>query len=142
MTQRDVPEEPHRPLVDAVLSNSAARAAWLVDGGPEPRLPASWAALWEAAVARQMLLADQTEPEAQRAVSTLTSHLSALQHNAAWFRADDRLREQAIAETLLYVTRLRTAVRSRPAQLAWHHRRDPATEMAWLDAWKAWADER
>ncbi|GAA1876271.1 hypothetical protein [Asanoa iriomotensis] len=147
----DIPAEPHRPLADAVLRNTREQASWLAGGGPVPRLPDSWGALWTAAVRRQMELADETESQAQRAVSSFTSQLSSLEHEAAWFRDDDELREQAIAETLLFATGLRTNVPSRPAQLAWLRRTGAATpptnlttaaadQTGWLAAWATWAD--
>jgi hypothetical protein len=145
-----VPSEPHRPLADVVLRNTADLRAWLADGGPVPSLPASWGALWAATVRRQMDLADQTEPMAQRAVTSFTSHLSSLEHEFAWFRTDGQLRERAITETLLFTTGLRVDVPSRPAQLAWLRRTGAslppidlaaasATETDWIDAWQTWS---
>jgi hypothetical protein len=147
--------EPHRALVDVVLRSSRARVEWLADGGPVPQLPAYWGALWQAAVQRQMALAEQDEPEAKWEVQSTVAHLSTLQHSAAWFRDDARLRERAIAETLLYGTRLGRDVPSQRAQQAWQRRHEMAppadypeveagvaAEGEWLDAWAAWANDQ
>jgi hypothetical protein len=115
--------EPHRALVDVVLRTSRAHAEWLADGGPVPALPRHWAALWRAAVQRHMALTDQAEGEAKDAVSVIVDQLSTLQQSAAWFREDGRLRERAIAETLLFGTALSDNVASRPAQHAWLEKR-------------------
>ena len=141
--------EPHRALVDAVLDNRRAHEAWMADGGPVPHSSPHYGALWAAAVRRQMALADESEPEAQRAVSSVTSHLGNLQHQAEWFRDDAALRERAIAETLIFATSISTEVSSRAAQRAWQARQGsppgrPAERFAnhndWLAAWEAWAD--
>jgi hypothetical protein len=139
--------EPHRALVDVVLRAGRERAGWLANGGPAPALPRYYAALWRAAVRRQIGLTDQPEPVAQRSVSSVVSHLSHLQQEAAWFREDERLRERAIAETLIYATGLSDTVASRPAQLAWQRHQaggqpaDRAREQEyWRVAWVAWAD--
>jgi hypothetical protein len=145
--------EPHRALVDVVLRSAREQAEWRADGGPVPELPRYWTALWQAAVQRQMTLADQPEPEANRAVGSIVTQLSNLRHNAAWFREDSRLRERAIAETLLYGTGVSDDVSSSPAQHAWHSRQamappangaeveaGAAADRRWIDAWAAWAD--
>jgi hypothetical protein len=145
--------EPHRALVDTVLRSAGDRTAWYADGGPVPQLPPYWTALWEAAVHRQMSLADQSRTAAGDAVRGMVAHLSALQQGADWFRSNDRLRERAIAETLLYGTGLGEQVPSRAAQRAWGDRsatHSPgrhaavetvaAAQVRWIGAWAAWAD--
>ncbi len=143
--------EPHLVLVDAVLRHSSEHARWRAEGGPAPRLPRSWGQLWRAAVRRQEQLAGQSEAQAELAVEELTSHLSSLQTEAAWFRTEDRLRERAIAETLLYQTEISLDVPSAAAHDAWRRRRaDPPPHHAhalepitahqdWEVAWTAWA---
>jgi len=146
--------EPQRALVDTVLQASLQHAQWRAEGGPVPRLPRNWSELWRAAVRRQMELTDQTAQQAEHAVRSITAHLTSLQHDAAWFHADDGLRERAIAETLLYSTGLGPDVASRPAQLAWQRRHDSthpsdraqleaywATHLEWIGAWTTWAQE-
>lgn len=145
--------EPHRALVDVALRCSQERAEWRADGGPVPQLPRYWSALWQAATQRQMALTDQARPVAHEAVRCMVEHLTGLHADAAWFRADNRLREQAIAETLLYGTGLTGGVPSLPAQLAWkrgHAVGAPgssaeaetlaAASRQWARAWAAWAD--
>ncbi|WIM94653.1 hypothetical protein ACTOB_006694 [Actinoplanes oblitus] len=145
--------EPHRVLVDVVLREARESEVWQAEGGPVPRLPASWGALWAAAVRRQSDLAGQPADAADAAITDLLSQLTTLFRDAAWFRADAVLRERAINETLLYATGLATTVPSRPAQQAWRARQDarrpPATaadfvgirhaEARWLDAWHTWS---
>ncbi|GAA1368180.1 hypothetical protein [Catellatospora chokoriensis] len=144
--------EPHRVLADVCLRLGRERAALLADGGPGPRLPGYWRTLWRAAVRRQMELADQPEPVADRAVSGMLAQLSTLQDGADWFRADARLRERAVAETLLFATSLSEAVSSAGAQRAWQRREETvrrpdlpvqiraAADEDWRDAWSAWAN--
>ena len=145
--------EPHRALLDAALRFSRQHAQWRADGGPVPQLPRAWPALWQAAVHRQMTLADQTESQARRAVEGIVSQLSTLSTRADWFRADSQLRERAIAETLLFGTGLGDNVSSRLAQYAWQRRHGmaapanyadveagAAVRTQWIDAWAAWAD--
>ncbi|HWH00098.1 MAG TPA: hypothetical protein VNV66_12435 [Pilimelia sp.] len=141
--------EPHRALVDVILQNDRQRTAWLADGGPAPELPGYWSTLWDAAVRRQMALADQPETEAERVVSSTVNHLAALSQHADWFHDDARLRERAIAETLLYGTGISDTVPSRAAQRAWERRHAAdraagpagayAADQQWLDAWTGWA---
>lgn len=143
--------EPHRVLADVSLRLGRERAAWLADGGPGPQLPRYWRSLWRAAVRRQMDLADQPEPVADRAVSVMLAQLSTLQDGAGWFRDDARLRERAVAETLLFATSLSEAVSSAAAQRAWQRREETvrrpdvpvqvraAADEDWRDAWSAWA---
>ncbi|MGC9665202.1 hypothetical protein ACNTMW_01450 [Planosporangium sp. 12N6] len=150
----ELSREPHRALVDTVLRQACQHTEWMADGGPPPQLPSYWSSLWQAAIQRQMTLADQSESQAKRAVQRMLSHLSALHHSVAWFRDDDRLRERAVAETLLYATGLSDDVSSRRAQQAWQRRRqagDPPpadyaeveaegrAQQHWLDEWAAWA---
>lgn len=142
--------EPLRALADTVLAATARHRDWMAGGGPEPRLPGYWTALWRAAVARQIALTDQPEPVARESVHTMVDHLANLHGNAAWFRDEPDLRERAIAETLLYGTELSEAVPSRLAQLAGRrrqtaarHGRPEATIAAdrdWLASWATWAD--
>jgi hypothetical protein len=147
--------EPHRVLVDAALREERQRAAWLADGGPVPELPRYWSALWQATVERQMDLAGTPEPAARHDVGSIVSQLTSLQHEAEWFRDDGRLRERAIAETLLYGTGLGDRVPSRAAQMAWLRRESVnppedragiestvAADRQWIDAWTAWAHDQ
>jgi hypothetical protein len=123
--------EPHRLLVTAALEAAEDRRRGTTGRGS----PADWTALWRAAVARQAYLADQKEPEADQAVRALIEQLTELHAGAEWFRDDTRRRERAIAESLLYATRLTDAVTSRPAQDAW-----PAgSRRRWLHEWAVWA---
>jgi hypothetical protein len=130
----DLPGEPHRLLVDAALRSTVERAEWLADGGPVPALPRYWSSLWRAAVARQVDLAGDTEAQAEHAVHSMVDQLVALHQNAAWFRDDAGLRARAIAETLLYATRLTEDVPSRAAQEAWR----AGIRRRWLHEWSAW----
>ncbi len=123
--------EPHRLLVTAALEAAEDRRRGTPGGG----LPAHWAALWRAAVARQAYLADQREPEADLAVRALVDQLTELHGGAEWFRDDPRRRERAITESLLYATRLTDAVSSRPAQDAW----SSGSRRRWLHEWAVWA---
>lgn len=133
-------------MVDVVLRTSREHAEWRADGGPVPELPRYWTALWKAAVQRQVALTDQAEPEAANAVGSIVDQLSNLQREAAWFRADGRLRERAIAETLLFGTGLSDNVSSRLAQHAWLEKRgtprraEVTAQLLWLDEWTAWAE--
>ncbi len=52
----------------------------------------------------------------------MVNQLTGLQEETSWF-ADERLREAAVTETLLFWTGLREAVPSRAAQQAWAQRR-------------------
>ncbi|MEV4416816.1 hypothetical protein [Catellatospora sp. NPDC049609] len=113
--------EPHLTLVEASLRLGRERRRWWGTWGPPPQRPVYWRELWQAAVRRQVVLADQAEPDAERAVGDMLGQLSALQDRAAWF-ADERLRQRAIAETLLFGTGLADAVPSAAAQRAWRER--------------------
>ncbi|MEU4625558.1 hypothetical protein AB0G04_37005 [Actinoplanes sp. NPDC023801] len=146
-----VSREPHLTLVDAVLASSRAYDAWTANGGPRPQLPRGWEALWRDAVRRQTDLAGEPEEEARRSVQAMLDQLTRLDRAAGWFRTDRRLRERAIAETLLHGTGLGPAVPSRPAQLAWQRQRGlrpvdyakiqaiAAAQDDWLAAWNDWA---
>ena len=127
--------EPHRVLVDAALRSRRALVAWLADGGEVPELPGYWIELWEVALLRQIELSGQPDPAARVALRDLVRQLSDLDEVAEWFRTDERLRERAINETLLYATGLSDRVSSRSAQVAWRHGR----REAWRQAWAAWA---
>jgi hypothetical protein len=93
------------------------------------------AEIWESALSRQIELSGQPEPAARVALRDLVGQLSELDEAAEWFRSDDRLRDRAINETLLYATGLSDRVSSRSAQVAWRHGR----REAWRQAWAAWA---
>ena len=148
------PGEPHRVLVEAVLRSEHERSQWVADGGPPPRLPRYWSSLWRDAVRRQSDLAGQDEAEAQKALQGIVNQLTALHHEAEWFRTDEGLRRRAISETLLFGTGLGPEVPSRPAQVAWLRRQGMRpTEFArleaiatshgyWLDEWNTWARDR
>jgi hypothetical protein len=143
--------EPHRALVDEVLRSERQRVDWLTDGGPPPRLPANWGRLWRDTIRRQADLAEQGEPEAERAVQGMLNQLTTLQAEAAWFGADETLRRRAVSETLLFVTGLGPNVSSRAAQLAWQRRQGlrptdyarlgaiTAAQSSWLEEWNTWA---
>jgi hypothetical protein len=146
------PGEPHRVLVDIVLRQARESAVWMAEGGPAPQLPATWGALWAAAVHRQSDLSGQSAEAADAAITDMLSQFTSLLSDAAWFRDDPALRHRAISETLLYVTGLAPNVPSRPAQQAWRSRQDarrpPAAqpdfdamvqaEALWLYAWHTW----
>ncbi|HZD03221.1 MAG TPA: hypothetical protein VFA46_24410 [Actinomycetes bacterium] len=110
----------HRALVDALLERHARVLAARGPGGRRPRSRGAERAgrLWEAAVRAQMRLADQPREQADQAVTAMVNQLAGLQEEAAWF-GQQRLREAAIGETLLYWTGLRLAVPSQAAQEAW-----------------------
>ncbi len=143
--------EPHRALAEVCLRLAADRALRWWEWGFAPQLPSDWGELWRATVRRQADLAGQPEAAAEAAVVAMLAQLGALQSEAAWFRDDARLRERAIAETLLFCTGLSATVSSAAAQRAWPVRdaalRDmnrPAEARAtagsgWLAAWAAWA---
>ncbi|WP_189333405.1 hypothetical protein [Actinoplanes ianthinogenes] len=144
--------EPHRVLVDMVLREAIESEVWQAEGGPVPRLPASWRALWAAAVDRQAELSGQSREAADAAITDLLSQLTTLSREAPWFRADAGRRERAINETLLHVTGLSTRVPSRPAQQAWRAQQDAAhprnaaeikarieAKAHWLNAWHTWS---
>jgi hypothetical protein len=141
-------DDPRRALVLMTLDTAEQRADWLADGGPAPRLPAYWSALWRAAVAQQMSSAGQPETTARGAISGMVGQLTTLRDRAAWFRTDRLLRERAISETLTYGAGGGDGVPSLPAQLAWSARQahgdgaEPAAtveaEDRWLSAWSDW----
>ncbi len=143
--------EPHRVLVDVVLRSHLESMRWSAGRGRPPRPNPNWPRLWREAVRRQMELADQTKREADRAVQSFTSHLAGLQQEAAWFQSDDRLRQRAIAEILLYSTGLGPNVPSLPAQVAWQRLHNPVrvrpepqayveARQEWSRAWAAWVE--
>jgi hypothetical protein len=154
-TAREIPGaasgDPLRRLVDETLTVSRETATWRTSGGPTPQPRAGWAELWRAAVARQMELTGQAEGPAEEAVQAMTGQLGNLRHQVDWFEGDERLRERAIGETMLFWTDLSTDVASRPAQHAWRRLRaladdvSPAERAAaareWLDAWAVWASD-
>jgi hypothetical protein len=144
--------EPHRRLVHMVLLSAREQLIWLDEGGPAPQRPASWPAVWRSAIQRQAELSGQSEADAEAAVQSLLNQLTKLQSDAAWFREDERLRERAISETLLFATGLSVDVPSRAAQEAWQERegirqsapRPPAEAVMrtgdhWLALWSEWA---
>jgi hypothetical protein len=160
-------ENPHRALVEAVLHDSRYIEKRARQGlPPRHRELRMTAGLWRAATEAQMRMADQAHQEANAAVTAMVNQLSQLQEESDWFATDERLRRDAVAETLMYWTGLREAVPSRRAQESWkrmwdHRQRlatgedlaDPAwiTEVRahhdqvvndrgeWLDIWNAWA---
>ncbi|WP_432829137.1 hypothetical protein [Dactylosporangium sp. CA-092794] len=152
--------EPYRALLDTVLANRARHQAWLADGGPVPQLPRYWSTLWKAAVQRHADLADVPPETAREAVQEVVDHVSDLQQHAAWFRDDERLRDRAISETLLFATGLGREVPSRAAQEAYTADRRARRGLApgpldhseaearwgatqdWLGAWAAWSADR
>jgi hypothetical protein len=141
--------DPLRALVDAHLQHAKDRREWWADGGPPPTFPPHDSTLWRAAVRRYVGLTDRPERQAGDEVSSLVSHLGNLYHNASWFRDNARLRERAIAETLLFGTGLSEHVSSGRAQQAWQRKHGHpapadvegfgAVEQEWLDEWAAWA---
>ena len=146
-------ENPHRALVDAVLHDSRHIRQRSGQGlAPRRRDMRVTAGLWSAATEAQMRLTDQARPGANAAVTSMVNQLSSLQEEADWFSTDDRLREAAITETLLYGVRLREAVPSQTAQECWarlwHHQQQPiqperilTDRQDWLQAWNTWAQE-
>jgi len=144
--------EPHMLLVEAVLRSSREHTEWWSEGGPRPQLPRSWDELWQAAVRRQMDLAEEPEEDARRTVQAMLDQLTRLDREAEWFRADPALRQRAIAETLLFSTGLAPGVPSRVAQVAWLRQRGlrpvdfakikaiAAAQDDWLTAWNHWAN--
>ncbi|MFI1992674.1 hypothetical protein [Actinoplanes sp. NPDC020271] len=144
--------EPHRRLVHLVLRSARETVVWLDEGGPAPRQTAAWPEVWRSAIRRQAELSGEPEAAAEVAMQSLLSQLTRLQSDAAWFREDERLRERAISETLLYATGLSENVPSRAAQEAWGEREGtrqlpprPAVDGIagigdhWLAAWEEWA---
>lgn len=162
---------PHRALVELSLRHNRESRERL-QRGRRPRRPAGLGhsgGLWESTVSAQMHLADQSRSDANQAVTAMVNQLVRLQEDAAWFTADDRLREAAVNETLIYWTDLREAVPSQAAQEAWRQvwqtqlnprvpvpghdepeRPAPETfgtwlgqlenkRAAWHDAWLAWS---
>ncbi len=142
--------EPHRRLVHIVLRSVREQLVWLDEGGPAPRLAASWPEVWRSAIRRQAELSGVSEAAAEVAVQSLLAHLTRLQTDARWFRENEGLRERAISETLLYATGLSENVPSRRAQEAWREREGTRLQALavdvvvgagdhWLAAWEAWA---
>lgn len=148
----DLGGEPHRRLVHLVLRGAREQLVWLDEGGPAPRMARSWPRVWRAAILRQAELSGGSEAASEIAVQSMLSQLTSLQADAGWFREDERLRERAINETLLYATGLSVDVPSRAAQEAWRERegnRPMAPRVAvdafaargdhWFAAWEDWA---
>jgi len=75
-------------------------------------------ALWQRAVAERQRLAGEDERAANDMVTSAVNHLGNLASNAAWFTADERLREAAIDETLRHAM-LDERVPSERAQYLW-----------------------
>lgn len=151
----------YRALAEAALA-SAARLVYALEAGREPRQLASegatWRALWQRATREQARISGIGERQADEIVTLVVNHLTMLQEQAPWFRAEPRLREAAIDETLRHAV-LGDDVPSQPAQQAWARywgRRtsppgqEPGDELrdhqqtsrplitAWLQAWDAW----
>jgi hypothetical protein len=78
-------------------------------------------ALWQRAVAERQRLAGEDERAASDVVTSAVNHLGNLASNAAWFTADERLREAAIDETLRHAM-LDERVPSEHAQYLWARR--------------------
>jgi hypothetical protein len=132
--------EPHRVLIETILCRDIEHLKWLAEGGPMPVSPVYAGELRQAALLRQMDLSDDRDAErAERAIGDMEHLVSSLQHQAAWFRDDADLREQAISEILLRVTGLAPDVPSATAQEAWQHR---AEGRDWHAAWRDWAAGR
>jgi hypothetical protein len=75
-------------------------------------------ALWQRAVAERQRLAREDERAASDVVTSAVNHLGNLASNAAWFTADERLREAAIDETVRHAM-LDERVPSERAQYLW-----------------------
>jgi hypothetical protein len=75
-------------------------------------------ALWQRAVAERQRLAGEDERTATYVVTSAVNHLGHLAENAAWFTADERLREAAIDQTLRHAM-LDERVPSERAQYLW-----------------------
>lgn len=75
-------------------------------------------ALWQRAVAERQRLAGEDERAANDMVTSAVNHLGNLASSAAWFTADERLREAAIDETLRHAM-LDERVPSERAQYLW-----------------------
>jgi hypothetical protein len=90
--------------------------------GRYPRHGREWGsmyrALWRRAVADRQRLAREDERTADDVVTSAVNHLGTLASNAAWFTADERLREAAIDETLRHAM-LDERVPSERAQYLW-----------------------
>jgi len=143
--------DPHRALVDVSLQVDWQHAKWRSTGGPAPAPIAGMSSMRGLAVERQMLLTDQSEPQARQSVSSMVAQLVSLQQRADWFRENAQLRNRAINETLLFGTGLDSNVASRRAQIAWgQHQGDMVVtdysdvvryadaEREWADGWDAW----
>jgi hypothetical protein len=92
-----------RALADFTLAASrVAQAGYRAES--HPGHGREWAArhraLWRRAVAERRRLAGEDEQAADDVVTSAVNHLGNLASNAAWFTADERLREAAIDETL------------------------------------------
>lgn len=90
--------------------------------GRYPRYGREWGsmyrALWRRAVAERQRLAGEDERTADDVVTSAVNHLGNLASNAAWFTADERLREAATDETLRHAM-LDERVPSERAQYLW-----------------------
>jgi hypothetical protein len=156
-----------RALAEFTLGTNAQLRASRRDrrAGGGPRLAPDWGgmhnALWQRAVREQRRLRGTNAATADHAVTEAVNHLGFLAENAPWFRADPRLREAAMDQTLRRAM-LGDAVPSETAQEAWarhwsaHMTRPPldrgsrdlraemadreALTAACLRAWAAWAE--
>jgi hypothetical protein len=152
-----------RALADFTLATTMEIRAstW---AGRRPRRGREWGgmhrALWQRAVAERQRLAGEDKHTADDVVTSAVNHLGNLASNAAWFTADERLREAAIDETLRHAM-LDERVPSERAQYLWARYwaermagfgRDPGPRevVAWAEArerserdlwaaWEAWA---
>jgi hypothetical protein len=154
-----------RALTDFTLVTGAkvraARAARR-GAGPDPRLGRDWlmsGALWQRAIAERRRLAGEDQRTAEDVVTSAVNHLGQLASDAAWFAADERLREAVIDETLRHAM-LGERVPSERAQYLWARYwagriagpgQDPGPEepltraqarerfkVDWSAAWEAW----
>ncbi|WP_433795775.1 hypothetical protein [Actinoplanes sp. CA-252034] len=133
----NAPREPHRVLIETILSRDIEHSKWSVEIGAMPDSSVVPGELWEAAVLRQRELGD--DPDAERSIRDMVHLVSSLQHEADWFRNDADLRRRALAEILLKVTGLSPDVPSSAAQEAWRHRADGRD---WRATWRDWAAGR
>ncbi|HET6191145.1 MAG TPA: hypothetical protein VFE59_29600 [Trebonia sp.] len=110
-----------RALTDFTLATSRETRA-SNRAGRHPRHGREWGgmhrALWQRAVAERQRLAREDERAASDVVTSAVNHLGNLASNAAWFTADERLREAAIDETVRHAM-LDERVPSERAQYLW-----------------------